>query len=641
MEARDQLNVCLRVKWTVACLLTALLSTGASVALEAAVPEKTSNSHATGTASAAANPWTYGWTHGVDKVFRDRQDRPFRSSSGSTLKVALAANEYEGVQLVLRSTRTLAGVRVTVSDLMAEGGWRIPASEIEVLPVGYVNTKKPGYAVDYLGWWPDPLLNFLAAFELQPRVWQPVWLDVHAPPGQAAGTYAGTVNVTAREAPPLEVPLEVTVWDFTVPREHHFPLAVSMYDAPSLGTRNYGGLDYDLLRQVYGIYSKDAGEMDKFVAYCSGAPLETVGRGDARRLVDIRQKCHDLVLAHHLIPNQLYRSSPPRIAEVKRWQAAGTRWFNILYIPNRSGGVSGYGPGWKEKILTDLNQYLPRLKDEGLLEMAYLYGFDEVGQGDFAEMKAFLGEIKRRWPTIPLMTTARDTSFGLETGLDPFVDIWVPLTPLFANPRASEGMAMARQRGRQVWWYVCCDPNPPHANLFIEQPAAAPRLLMGFMAHKFGAQGFLHWTMNFWGAPGEVKSAAGTVKKSFFVPFREPITLGPLTGHDGRSFGTTNGDGLIFYPGPNGPLPSIRMKCLRDGLEDFEYLWLLQDTLRQARAGGRRVPGGWIGRAEKALVVAPTLVDTLTKYASDGAALLAARQAIAKLLVEAKAGQTR
>jgi Domain of unknown function (DUF4091) len=39
-----------------------------------------------------------------------------------------------------------------------------------------------------------------------------------------------------------------------------------------------------------------------------------------------------------------------------------------------------------------------------------------------------------------------------------------------------------------------------------------------------------------------------------------------------------NGDGALFYPGEDagieGPVESIRLKCLRDGMEDYEYLAL-------------------------------------------------------------------
>jgi len=558
--------------------------------------------------------WGYHWTHGVDKVFR--KDWPFLGRISERLQVELAANEYEGVQLVLRSHKPLKGVRVAVSHLRTHDGKLIPSEQVEVLLVGYVNTKKPPYAVDYVGWWPDPLLDFLPTFDLDAEVWQPVWLDVHTAPNQAPGIYDGFVTVTAEGAEPLRVPLRVIVWDFAVPEEYHFPLAVVFWDG--------------MLRSIY---SRDAAEWEKYMAYCRGeAELKDMGTGEARRLVEVRRKSHDLILAHHLIPDCIYRGHPPRIDDVRRWKAEGARWFNIIHISSVGSLKAGqpYPADRKKRILDVLADYVPRLEKEGLLDMAYIYGFDEIRANQFAAVKDIFGEIKKRYPTIPLMTTAYDHSYGTKTGLDPYVDIWVPLTPKFAA--TSGAIAAARQRGRQVWWYICCGPHHPYANWFVEYAAAEHRLIMGFMPHKFRSEGFLHYSMNFWRTNRRVKTKDGKTVVRRNAPFAEPINRGPLTNSDGKSWTDYNGDGLIFYPGPNGPIPTIRMKCIRDGLEDYEYLWLLKRIVSEVRAGKRRAPADWLKRAETALAVHPSLVRTLTDYSTDGADLLAGRRAIARLL---------
>jgi hypothetical protein len=40
------------------------------------------------------------------------------------------------------------------------------------------------------------------------------------------------------------------------------------------------------------------------------------------------------------------------------------------------------------------------------------------------------------------------------------------------------------------------------------------------------------------------------------------------------------GDGSLLYPGKkvgiDGPVSSIRLECIRDGIEDYSYLWLLE-----------------------------------------------------------------
>ena len=161
--------------------------------------------------------WGYGWTHGMTKVFRDSRELPFAGEIGGTVRVELAANESEGVQLVLRypavaATYPLRDVRVAVSDLDGPDGNRIESGQVEVLPVGYVNTRPPPYDVEHQGWWPDPLLNFLDGFELDAHVWQPVWLDMHTAPDQAPGLYTGTspsppgVGAAREDYPPSRCP---------------------------------------------------------------------------------------------------------------------------------------------------------------------------------------------------------------------------------------------------------------------------------------------------------------------------------------------------------------------------------------------------------------------------------------------------
>ena len=591
----------------------------AFIASQAAVAAGATSAPTTGPAPAfeaqiAQHGWAYGWTHGADKVFR--QDRPFGGTLGGTLKMELAANEYEGVQLVLRSKAAMKKVRVTVSDLAAEGGQKIASSQIEVLPVGYVNTRKPPYKVDYVGWWPDPLLNFLPTFDLDAEVWQPVWLDVRATPDQAPGTYKGQITVTAEGAEPLKAPIEVTVWGFAVPKAYHLPLAVVCWD-----------------HMLGPLYSKDKSEWDKFMAYVRDqATLESLGMGEARRMADIRRKCQDMVLAHHLIPDNIYRWEPPRIDDVKKWKDHGARWFNIIHIegiPDLKAG-DPYPAKEKERILGVLADYVPKLEKEGLLDLAYIYGFDEIKPNQFAAVKDIFGEIKKRYPKIPLMTTAYDHSYGRDTGLDEFVDIWVPLMEKYGS--TTDAIEAARKRGKQVWWYICCGPHHPYANWFVEYTAAEHRLIMGFMPWKFASQGFLHYSMNHWATNRAVEQPDGSVKKVENAPFAEPINRGPLTNSDGKSWTNYNGDGLIFYPGPDGPISTIRMKCIRDGLEDYEYLWLLKQKFDQVKAGKRKVPEDWLKRAEAAMTVEPSLVKSLTQYTTQGGDVLAARRAIAELL---------
>ena len=551
--------------------------------------------------------WGYGWTHGMTKVFRDSREMPFAGEIGGTVRVELAANESEGVQLVLRypavpATYPLRDVRVAVNDLDGPDGNRIESGQVEVLPVGYVNTRPPPYHVEHEGWWPDPLLDFLDGFELDANVWQPVWLDVRTAPDQAPGLYSGAITVTAGSGggevlPPLEVPFEVEVWDFAVPVEHHFPLSLTYWPQSS------GAFYFD-----------DYADLEKMLKYIGGRLDESGLTPRARHVAEVHRKSVDLVLSHRMFPDDIfrYRKAPPT-EWVRLWHEHGARRFVLLAV-QAYGNLpreEPYPAGRRKALFEALAEGVPRFREAGLLDMAYMFTFDEVSENRFESIMDIHGEIKRLYPEIPLMTTAYDDSYGIDTGLDPYVDIWVP--GINAYNQTTPGVAAARERGREIWWYITAGPDEPYPNVRIEDGAVEHRLLMGFMPYRAESDGFLYWCLNQWS---------------------ETVNRGPLTNARGAGTGRYNGAGVIFYPGPDGPVASIRMKNMRDGLEDFEYLWLLEQAAAKVRSGELEVPEGWLERAGAALAIDDRL-GSLTDYSRDPVDLLKARRKIAALLAEA------
>jgi hypothetical protein len=86
-----------------------------------------------------------------------------------------------------------------------------------------------------------------------------------------------------------------------------------------------------------------------------------------------------------------------------------------------------------------------------------------------------------------------------------------------------------------------------------------------------------------------------------------------------------NGDGRFLYP-PNtdpvndtvkyfeGPVPSIRWELLRDGIEDYEYFWLLREQIERLKASGAD-PSAF--QSEEALLDVPEDVcSDLTHFAT-------------------------
>ena len=85
----------------------------------------------------------------------------------------------------------------------------------------------------------------------------------------------------------------------------------------------------------------------------------------------------------------------------------------------------------------------------------------------------------------------------------------------------------------------------------------------------------------------------------------------------GANWPALHGDGVLLYPLPDGPAGSIRLANLRDGLEDYEYLWAL----------GERRGEVWSARAE-----CEPVTTSLTAFTLDPQVLTAARDRIARRL---------
>ena len=568
----------------------------------------------------AGKEWGYGWTHGVTKVFRDRLDCPFDGKIAGTCSVELAANEWESFQIIIRSHKNIRNIQVKASKLVSENGNYIKKSQITISPVGYVNTAngaKKRYDVDYKGWWPDPILNFISRFNLDANVWQPLWVEIKTSPNQSPGVYTGKVTITGDNVLPLVVPISVLVWGFSVPEIKHFPTTLTFRDREFL------------------MYSRNKLEWNKFNKYYVGeCDLDELGKGEARHLYELRRKCIDLMLQHSIFPDNIYRRVPPRLDDLKYWVSKGMPCFNIVHVPN-VGRNCKFSQPYPEKetkrILNVLRNIVPKLKKEKLLKKAYIYAFDEIGPNQYHAARDILSKIKKLYPMIPIMTTANDKSYGLKSKLDPFVDIWVPLTDKYS--KTQKQIAAARKRGRQIWWYLACNPHHPYANWLVEYSSAEQRLTMGFMPFKFKPQGFLYYEVNLWRTFDYKTDKDGKIISILDATlFSAPLKHGPLTNMSGETFPGTTGDGLIFYPGPNGPVPTIRLKNIRDGIEDYEYLCLLKKLIKQVRRKRIHAPKGWLKQACCAVTVNDNLVKSMTEYSTSGMKLLKERRNIAKLI---------
>ena len=86
------------------------------------------------------------------------------------------------------------------------------------------------------------------------------------------------------------------------------------------------------------------------------------------------------------------------------------------------------------------------------------------------------------------------------------------------------------------------------------------------------------------------------------------------------------------------PMESIRLKLIREGLEDYEYLKLLENLVATLQAGDPSTAEelAWISSAQQLLAIPSSLVGSRTIYTRDSAALENYRRQLAAAILTGK-----
>jgi hypothetical protein len=518
------------------------------------------------------------------KVLRDV---PFRGEFAGEARIELCRNEYEACQIVIVPvTGNLEQVEVSVSDLAGPNGARITSSSLEIHRVGYVRTRRPDYRVDYVGWYPDPLMP-LERFDVAAGQNQPIWIGVNAPGEAPPGTYRGKVIIRPANAAEQEVKLSVEVWNIALPKST--TLKTAFVSVPHAISKWYG--------------------------------LGKVGD-------QFRRDLFTFMLNRRINPGSIYSRTEYWTPEDIRWcLERGMNTFCVRCI----GPIKGDTPAERDARLKELKEwagkYAQTLRECGALDKAYVYGFDEVKPKDYPDAVEAFRAVKEAAPGLRTACTVVPNKV-----MAPYIDIWVPLTPRFEDRDLLE----SRKPSDEMWWYVCCSPKHPYANWFIDYSALEHRLLF-WQGFKTGVTGILYYSTQKWESNRITKSSGAD------VAHEDPEAL-EMIGNGKRwpevpwntfTWDHINGDGLLIYPGPGQKLlSSQRLENIRDGIEDHELLQQLKlaaDRLGKSRIASRKE---LVRRARELCAVRPGVVRDLTHYTQDPAVLAAERHEVAKLLVE-------
>ena len=210
-----------------------------------------------------------------------------------------------------------------------------------------------------------------------------------------------------------------------------------------------------------------------------------------------------------------------------------------LLWPADTGATSGTYRSFLGQLLPELHSFLRRKR---LLDKSFFHVSDEPHgeehKGNYVAARALLTELA---PWIKTMDALSEVDYGRQ-GL---TDMPIP------------SIAVTKQywaEGIPSWTYFCCGPRGRFLNRLLDTPL--PKLRMaGWLFHRFQRLGFLHWGFNYW-----YKSQTRQL-------------IDPYCVTDGLAWpGWAYGDTSLVYPGPNGPIESIRGQVFAESLQDMALL---------------------------------------------------------------------
>ena len=243
------------------------------------------------------------------------------------------------------------------------------------------------------------------------------------------------------------------------------------------------------------------------------------------------------------------------------------------------------------------------VKKHGLTDRVFSQVANEPGRPAWPRLMEGMQIWKDAAPDIPVMVT----TYGLDPFLPDGLDRWAVHAPIFDTVNNTQVLERIHS-GKEVWWYVDQTPPRPYGNFFLDFEAIEHRILF-WQTWALGVRGMHYWSVN---TPPNGGS-----------PWENLLDVTPV-----------NGDGFLLYTDAHGPVNSIRWECIRDGLEDYDYLAVFNDRRRKLLE--KTGHDALLKRAATVYNlgdVIPSLVD----FTRDPQVLLKKRRDIAHMIVEMNA----
>ncbi len=549
------------------------------------------------------------WGQTVTAVTSSLKLRPSdRPSVVSSFEMHAAHNEFQAFQLVVSSPSALSSVTLDPLTLTLDGGTTtIPASEVRYYREAYTvvnqasNAEGAYYAPGSGSRIPDALIPAQedgAAMFNNAGTWTEgtstgetrnafptsvaandnliVWVEVHVLPSQTVGHYSGVITVRNNGTQIGTMNVGLQVLNFTLRTTSQLTVAFgfsvdsvcrSHGDVDSTGNFCPSVSEFHKWARLYGRFFLDhrisialpddanhAPTTSSIAAYNSDYASIINGTDGNQRLAGAQMTSIKYPWLHSC--NEPNVNKPGGCEDQATFTSKLQQWINLTKDPSGSFGARTFN--WFTRT--------------------YLYALPDEPNGTTSSCAPWTDAMQindqSNWanavdPSFPVMATASISQYqscGAGSPLsiiDPVLDAME--SPSTGNHRADYNTFL-QTAGHQVWMYQSCDQDGCGGTTADTAQNNWPSLVLDATGVQSRAEPWMHYIysvpgMLFFDTTNQIDAAWG------------PNGLwNPGT--------TSDGDGTLVYPGipsqiggtSHIPIASYRLKMLRAGLQDYEYL---------------------------------------------------------------------
>ena len=493
----------------------------------------------------------------------DQKDTDYTPKGNAELVFNTVKNEYESHQLLITATADVGSYYLESADL-SSGDNILTKDHFTVYMEKYVKIAEAAYG-QYIH--PDALIPIDAAMTAGELTIAngdnaAFWVTVHIPAETPAGVYEGTFKLSVENAA-MDIPVRVTVNDYTL--------------SDITSGRTLFSWRYD-----------------------------RVGAGELDSSIEMMETYYEFFLDYGISLQSLPLESQTHEEIVDTL----TQYYDRLTsytIQNKPGEVPGGGalaPATKEMIYSIASISSPELN---YFDKAMLYLVDEPYLPDASKRQYtihMIGEVDKMLQscvdTIAADTTGKyDTFKTIENWEESILEIpnimplvyesasyliqfsdtedaqtilkslntVCPIFDIYNDQLAEKLLKLCEEYGiENIWWYGCVGPKAPYGNYHIGDDNLLGARTYSWVQAKYGIEGNLYWD-----------AAAYTDENPVYYNQYINVYEQPFRGTHANF---PAGDGCLAYPGAAygvyGPLPSVRLMAIRDGMEELEMLLALE-----------------------------------------------------------------